>query len=404
MSRKRALDISKENRRLGRLGPILFLLCGILGIAGIGISIVLSIGSDAAQTRFLHSYLLNVVYFLSLSLGALFFVQLHHLVRAGWSVVVRRFAEVVSGNLWLLALLLVPIFFKLDSLYHWANEEAVAHDALLLHKQGWLNEPFFILRCLIYSGVWVFLSQYFLRKSIAQDSTGELMLTVRMERFSGPAMVLFAITTSFAGFDLLMSLDAHWYSTMFGVYFFSGSVLGFLALLPVLTSLLQRTGRLTHTITREHYHDMGKLIFAFTVFWAYIAFSQYMLIWYANLPEETGWFLRRQTGDWANISLLLLYGHFMVPFFLWLPRFMKRNKWLLVGPALWMLAMHWFDLYWLIMPQLSPDRVSFSFVDVTSFIGVGGLYFAALALRLRNQALVPEKDPRLEESLVFESA
>jgi hypothetical protein len=299
--------------------------------------------------------------------------------------------------------LFVPIFFGMDHLYHWVDAEAVAHDHLLQHKQAWLNQPFFIVRCVVYFVVWLLLARYFTKKSIDQDLSGDPMLSVKMERFAGPAMVLYALTVSIASFDIIMSLDPHWYSTIFGVYIFSGSVLGFLALLPIVTALLQSKGRLVQAITVEHYHDIGKLIFAFTVFWAYIAFSQYMLIWYANIPEETTWFLRRQSGSWTQVSLLLLFGHFIVPFLILLPRFVKRSKLMLGAAALWVLVMHWIDLYWLAMPELSPDRVPLNLLDLTCFVGIGGIYFAAAAHRLRNRAIIPEKDPRLAESLVSES-
>jgi hypothetical protein len=233
--------------------------------------------------------------------------------------------------------------------------------------------------------------------------TKNVMLTVRMERRSGGAMVLFALTTAFGAYDLLMSLDPHWYSTIFGVYFFAGSVVGFFACLPIITRTLQRSGRLAHAITVEHYHDMGKLIFAFTIFWAYIAFSQYMLIWYANLPEETGWYLRRQTGGWQAVSLLLLFGHFIVPFLVLLPRWVKRDGRLLVLPAVWMLAMHWMDIYWLVMPEMGAKGVPLGLMDLACFLAVGGTFVAAAARRLRDRSLVPEGDPRLQESLAFES-
>jgi hypothetical protein len=353
--------------------------------------------------RFYHSYLTNFAYFLSLSLGALFFVTLHHLVRAGWSVVVRRFAEAIAANVWWLAVLAIPVVLGMRHLYHWSDPAALAHDPILQGKQAYLNPVFFVIRLVVYFAVWGYLARYFYKKSVEQDTSRNLMLTVQMERKSGLAMVLFALTTAFASYDLLMSLDPYWYSTMFGVYYFAGSVVGFFSLMPIVTHLVQRSGRLTHAITVEHYHDMGKLIFAFTTFWAYIAFSQYMLIWYASLPEETIWYLRRQTGSWAGVSWLLLFGHFVVPFMGLLPRFVKRNPRMLVVPAAWMLVMHWMDIYWLVMPQMSPEGVPFSLMDLTCFLALGGLCATATIRRLAGRSLVPEGDPRLAESLVFES-
>ncbi|MBD3162108.1 MAG: quinol:cytochrome C oxidoreductase [Candidatus Latescibacteria bacterium] len=398
------LDITKEERRLGALAPKIRMIAGIIGLLGLAGGIAVSFAGPEGGRGFFFSYLLNTTYFLTLSIGALFFVILHHLVRAGWSVVVRRIAEAMAGNLWILGIAFLPLLlFGLEEVYVWAQPGAAEHDHLIQHKQAWLNQPFFIGRVVFYFVVWILLSRYFLSLSTRQDASGDPMLTVRMERFSGFAMVAFALSVSLAGFDLLMSLDPHWYSTMFGVYVFSGSTLGFLAFLPLVVMYLQSRGLLRNAITREHYHDIGKLVFAFTVFWAYIAYSQYMLIWYANIPEETIWLLRRQTNGWQRIGLVLLLGHFIVPFLVLLPRFMKRRKGLLALPAVWILIMHWFDLYWVIMPEMSAEGVPFGLRDVLLFVGIGGIYVAGLAHRLRDRALVPERDPRLTESLIMES-
>jgi hypothetical protein len=224
-----------------------------------------------------------------------------------------------------------------------------------------------------------------------------------MERTSAPAMVAFAITLNFAAFDLLMSVDPLWCSTIFGVYVFSGGLVGFLALLSVVTGLLQRSGRLGG-VTDEHWHDLGKLVFAFTVFWAYIGFSQFMLIWYANIPEETVWFLQRTRGAWLGVSLLLLFGHFFLPFALLLPRFVKRSPKLFGPVAAWVLWMHFVDVYWLVMPKLSPDRLPIHLLDPLCAVGLGGFWLALAARRLRHVSLVPQRDPRLAESLAFENA
>jgi hypothetical protein len=354
--------------------------------------------------RMLRSYLVAFVFFLSVSLGALFFVLLQHLVRAGWSVVVRRLAETLAMNLPLLAILAVPVLLGVGGLYEWADPRALAGDAVLRGKQPYLNVPFFAGRLAIYFAIWTFLARYFWVRSTTQDRTGELGLTVQMERTSAIGMVLFALTANFAAVDLLMSLDPHWYSTIFGVYFFSGGVVGFFALLSILAALLQRSGRLGGAITDEHYHDLGKLVFAFLFFWAYIAFSQYMLIWYANIPEETQWYLRRQTGPWTGVTLLLLFGHFLVPFVYLLPRSVKRRPKLFGPVAAWVLLMHYVDIYWMVMPQFSPGRIPVHLLDVTCTLGLGGLLLAAAAHRLRHRPLIPLRDPRLAESLAFENA
>lgn len=398
------IDLAKEKRHLGELAPMVIKVAVAIGMLGIAGTAWLAYGAHDGGEHFYRSYLVAFVYFLSLSLGALFFVVLQHLTHSGWSVVLRRMAEAVAANLPVLAVLAIPILFGLHHLYHWSDPEVVAGDHLLQGKAGYLNVRFFLIRMVMYFAVWAGLSRFYFRSSLRQDETGDPALTLKMERLSGPAIVLYAVTQTFASFDLLMSLDAHWFSTIYGVYFFAGSILGFFAMLPIIFYLLQRSGRLTHSVTTEHFHDMGKLAFAFTVFWAYIAFSQFMLIWYANMPEETGWYLRRQQGQWAWVSLALLFGHFVIPFLALISRYPKRRRGMIVIPTVWILLMHWLDIYWLVMPEVSQARVPFSMLDLTCFLAVGGILVAAAAHRMRRRALVCEKDPRVAESLRFENA
>ena len=201
-----------------------------------------------------------------------------------------------------------------------------------------------------------------------------------------------------------MSLTPHWYSTMFGVYFFSGAFVGFIALLSVVVVAMRRAGLLETVVTAEHLHDVGKLLFAFTAFWAYIAFSQFLLVWYANLPEETVWYKARLEGSWTTISLLLMVGHFIVPFFYLMGRKVKRHGAPLAIGGAWVLAMHFVDLYWQVMPTLHPAGLRVTVLDVAAFVTIGGVFAAAAGWLMRRQALVPVRDPRLAESLAFENA
>jgi len=401
----RTIDLSQEKSLLGAFGSKATRIAVIVGLVGVAASAALGFFEQDGGARFFQSWLLSFVYFLSISLGALFFVLIQHVTSSGWSVVVRRLAEAISANLPWLLLAAIPLLFGMDRLYHWADAENVAHDALLQWKQPYLNLPFFYIRLAIYFLIWTLLSRGFLKASVAQDSTGDPEISKRMKRWSAPSLIVYGFTVTFASIDLLMSLDAHWFSTMFGVYFFSGSVVGFFAFLPLLSRILQMKGYLKRAITIEHYHDMGKLIFAFLVFWAYIAFSQYMLIWYSNIPEETTWFLRRQTGMWESWSWLLLAGHFFVPFLALLSASPKRRGRLLLPWASWVLAMHWVDLYYIIMPEFTEaGTLGFHLLDLTSFVGIGGLYLAILLRTLGRHSLIPLKDPRLAESLAFENA
>ncbi|MCP4898024.1 MAG: quinol:cytochrome C oxidoreductase [bacterium] len=400
----KGLDITHESRRLDSLAPRILKLAGLVGVLGVAGALALSLSQEHGIERLLETYLVSFSFFLSLSLGALFFVLLQHVTRAGWSVVVRRIAEGLAANIWLMALLVIPVILGVHHLYHWSHEEVVAADAILSGKSSFLNLPFFVVRLVIYFSVWSVLARYFFRGSTQQDSHGEVAATITMERRSAPGMILFALSLNFAAFDLLMSLDPHWFSTIFGVYFFASSVVCFFAFMPIVLVLLQRTGRLQRAVTTEHYHDIGKMLFAFVVFWAYIAFSQYMLIWYGNIPEETGWFLKRQTNGWVAMSLVLLFGHFIIPFLALISRHVKRRPVLLALGGVWMLVMHWLDLYWLVMPEFSESGPVFGALDLLVFCGLGGVYVCGATWLLKKHSLVPERDPRLAESLAFENA
>lgn len=395
------MHAATERREVGELGPRLVRLTGLAGVLALGASAAGAALVAKEPARFFQAYLVSFCFFLSLSLGGLFFVMLQHLTRSGWSVALRRLAEVVAVNAVLMVLLFIPVILGMRHLYHWTHAEAAAHDHLLAWKRPYLNVPFFLGRCTFYFALWGVLASYFWRRSVEQDATGEPRLTLRMERLSAPAMVLFGLTITFAAFDLIMSLDAHWFSTIFGVYFFAGSVAGFVSLLALGVIALQRSGRLTQSLTAEHLHDLGKLLFAFVFFWAYIAFSQYMLQWYANLPEETAWYHARQSGPWKWVALALIFGHFAIPFVGLISRVPKRRPAALAFWAVWVLAMHWLDLYWVITPAFHADRVPFGWLDVGCLVGVGGLFVASAVWTAGRASLRPERDPRLDESLAF---
>jgi len=362
---------------------------------------------DDSLTRFSASYLVSYVFYLSISLGALFFVALQHLVRAGWSVTVRRLAEILAANvLWcgvLFLPILVPVLLGNSPLYAWSHPAVVAADELLQHKSLYLNGPFFAVRAVFYFLVWGLMAWFFFRQSTRQDDSGDPTLTRRMEKAAPAAMILFGVTITFASFDWLMSIEPLWFSTIFGLYFFSGAVVGALAALILFALALQMGGMATRAITVEHYHDLGKLLLGFIVFWGYMAFSQYLLIWYANIPEESVWYLARQTGPWTWITVGLLFGHLLIPFLGLLSREVKRRKILLGAWAVWILAAHWLDIYWLVMPTFAPERLPFGLMDLCCVAGVGSLFLAGVIRTARSCELIPLGDPRLKESLAFEN-
>jgi hypothetical protein len=398
------IDIFSEKRHLGDLGTRLWRRAAAVGVGALVIAAVIGALSGDHGHGFYFAYLLGYSFALTIALGGLFFVMLHHIARSGWSVVVRRVGEAVAGTIPVLALLAIPLLVGMHELYHWTHADAVAADPILQWKRPYLNTPFFIMRLVLYFAIWTWLSTFFLKRSLEQDGSGDPALSLAMQRRAAPGMLLYALTVTFASFDLLMSLDPHWFSTIYGVYVFAGGLVGFLALLPIVLVGLQRVGLLRRAVTTEHYHDIGKLLFAFTVFWAYIAFSQYMLIWYANIPEETGWYLRRQDGGWGWVGLALLFGHFLVPFIVLLSRHVKRRPGLLAAAGGWMLLMHAIDLFWLIKPEGHPSGFAVSLLDLLLLVAFSGMLVAAAAFRMRGRSLVPERDPRLDESLGFENA
>ena len=357
----------------------------------------------ANPRQFFFSWLVSFLFVLSLALGALFFVLIQYATQGGWGIVVRRIGEIVFATLPLMAVLFVPLLFGLHYLYPWSVPGAAEHDALLRWKAPYLNVPFFLVRALLYFGCWSFIALIYYGRSRGQDSTGDPAVSARLRRFAGPAIIVLALTQTFASVDWIMSLTPHWYSTMFGVYFFAGSFVGFIALLSVAAVAMRSAGLLDTVISPEHLHDVGKLLFGFTAFWAYIAFSQFFLMWYANLPEETIWYKARLEGSWLAVSLFIMAGHFGVPFFYLMGHAVKRRGTTLALGGAWLLTMHFVDLYWQVMPTLHPEGFRPSLLDLAALVAVGGYFVAATSWVMRRQALVPLRDPRLAESLAFEN-
>jgi len=378
--------------------PAIAAVCALLG------TVACAILGTANPKQFFFSWLVSFLFCLSLALGALFFVLIQYAAQGGWGIVLRRIGETIFATLPVMAALFVPVVLGLRDLYSWSAPGAAAHDALLRWKAPYLNVSFFLVRAALYFGIWSVIALLYYRGSRRQDATGDAGLSARLRRLAGPAIIVLALTQTFASIDWIMSLTPHWYSTIFGVYFFSGAFVGFIALLSVIVAAMRRAGLLDTVITAEHLHDIGKLLFAFTAFWAYIAFSQFFLMWYANLPEETVWYKARIEGSWMQVSLLLMAGHFVVPFFYLMGRTVKRKGATLAIGGVWLLAMHFLDLYWQVMPTLHPEGVRPSALDVAALVAVGGCFVAAASWLMKRQALVPLRDPRLAESLAFENA
>ena len=349
--------------------------------------------------RLAPSYLVALMFVTTVSVGSLAWLMLHHLTGAVWSVVIRRLMENLTRPLPWIAILFIPIALNLNRLYPWADPSRLAVDPGLARKAVWLNPLLFDVRSAVYLASWALLAGILARSSTRQDRTGDPTETRRMRATSAWGLVVLGATTSLAAFDWLMSLDPHWSSTIFGVYSWASSLLGSLAAMVLTVLGFRAVGRLGETITIEHLHDLGKLLFGFVIFWAYIAFSQYFLIWYANFPEETRWYVTRRSGVWNILSWSLVFGHFAVPFVLLLFRATKRSPLWLGFIAAWILVFHYIDLYWLIMPALRPEGVEPRWLDISLLLTLVFTCGAIVARAGQVRPLIPTGDPRLAESV-----
>ena len=390
----------------------------VLLLAGWGLA-------NSIHARFgMSAYLTAFIYCLSIAVGCLFFVMIQHLCRAGWSVVIRRIAETVMLMVIPLAVLFLPILgtllFGEGVLYKWDDPNHAIENHLpitaWMEKTRWLDSSWFTVRAFIYFAIWAALALFYYRGSIRQDATGDKAITDKLQYWSGPAIMMFCGATSFAAFDWVMSLAPMWFSTMFGVYVFAGSILSAHCIISVAVYALQRRGAIQDEVTIEHYHDLGKYMFGFVFFWTYIAFSQFLLIWYGNIPEETHWFYERGLGQdhldtWGTVGLILIFFHWMLPFAGLMSRHVRRNPKLVFAWAIYLLILHFVDVYWMIMPEsAAPDATHASAegaAGVTaSVLCVLGMFLLMIGMVLKiakQNAVIAVRDPRLGESIAFEN-
>jgi len=369
-----------------------------LGIGVLGLLLTV-VGYFAKTEQFFFSYLTAYLFWVSITLGALFLVLLFHLTGTMWGVVLRRVLETLMMILPVMAIFFIPVLFGAHDLYHWSHADAVAHDPILSRKAGYLNLPFFIIRSAFYFTVWYLIARKLYKTSLAMDFGATPAHLKTLKKVSAPGMIIFALTTTFASFDWIMSLYPHWYSTIFGLYFFSGGLVAALVFMIYIGLYMNKRGVLDKIISVEHYHDLAKFTFGFIIFWGYMGFSQYMLIWYANIPEETIFYLNRWEGTWPIITMTTVFGHFVIPFVGFLSRSSKRNFAYLKYMALFILVMHWIDLYWLVMPTLHQAGIKFCIFDFTALAGIGGIFMWLFWTQLSKHPLVPFGDPKFEESV-----
>jgi uncharacterized membrane protein YidH (DUF202 family) len=350
--------------------------------------------------QFAFSWLFAGCFFFTLMIGSLFWVIIHHAVDSAWSVGIRRQLENISCLLPLLALLLLPLLFVAPQLWSWMADSP-AQNRELAEKAAFLNINFFWVRTLLYFVLFGTVAALFRYNSLAQDRDGEAIHTIRNRRIAFFIIPIGAIALSFWSFDWIMSLNIHWYSTIWGIYIFAGSVVGSLSFIILLANALRSAGYLKKVLTTQHNYTFGKFLLAFTLFWAWIAFVQYMLIWYANIPEETAYYTLRTNGSWKILGILLVVGHFFVPFLLLLLRTPKASVSFLGLIAGWMLAMHLLDIYLMILPVLHPEGFHPAVLDVVAVLAIGSTLGAVFLKRLGDSPLWPTRDPRLAEAIHY---
>ncbi len=379
------------DRRHAGVLPIIFAASGAVGL------IVSFIGALAWREQFAHSWLFAFFYFFTLCVGSLFWVLVHHATDAEWTVVVRRILENVASLMPVVFLFFLPLFFCAPLLWKWWAM-APGLDPVLDAKRNYLNHPFFVFRYLFYFISLSAVALLMYRNSTRQDETGHVRHTITMRKVAFAGIPVLGLSLTFGAIDWLMGLDYKWVSTMWGVYLFAGAAGSGMSLLVLNVTLLRKHGYLEF-VTLEHYHIMGKLMLAFSIFWAYIGFSQYMLIWYANIPEETSYFLRRNIESWYYLSIFLVVGRFFVPFALLLTQYVKKKPQILASIAGWILFMQLVDIYVMIMPMLHGAGFAPNFLDLFALLAIGGPLGFLFMRRLGQTSLLPIGDPRLQESL-----
>jgi hypothetical protein len=371
-------------------------LC-LTAVVTLVITLVLGLGDPK---QFAFSWLFAGSFFFTLLIGSLFWVVVHHAVDSAWSVGIRRQLENISCLLPLLALLLVPLFFVAPLVWTWMAADP-AHDHELAEKSAYLNVNFFWLRTAFYFLLFGIVAALLRRNSIAQDKDGAAIHTIRNRRVAFFIIPVGAIALTFWSFDWIMGLNIRWYSTIFGIYLFAGSALTALCLIILLANALRSAGYLGRVLTAQHNFAFGKLLLAFTLFWSWIAFVQYMLIWYANIPEETAYYVLRSTGSWKVLGIVLVVGHFLIPFTLLIFRAPKASAGFLGMVAGWILAMHLLDLYTMILPVLHPEGFHPAVLDIAAVIAIGSTLGALFLKKLGDSPLWPSRDPRLAEAVNY---
>ena len=374
----------------------------IIGAIGLVAS---AIGAVMDFDQFMHSWLIGSFFCLGMTLGSLALLMLQHLSGGQWGLVSRRVFEAATRTLPIVALFFIPILLRLPVIFEWARPEAV-DNAVIQAKAGYLNQGFFIARALFYFAFWMVLVALLNRWSAEQDGGHATTPadSVRFRTVSAPGLLFLVLTITFASVDWIMSLDPEWFSTIFGLLTVAGWGLTSFALTIIVLAILQSSGAATDVLRPRHFHDLGKLLLAFVMLWAYLSFSQYLIIWSGNLPEEIPWYVRRTTGSWGYVAIALVVGHFMLPFLLLLSQDLKKRPRMLARVAFFIICMRLLDLIWLVEPNFRPGTgFPIHWLDITVPVGLSGIWLFLFARNLRSRAMLPVNDPYFKEAFAHEA-
>lgn len=371
--------------------------CLFVGIIALAVSLI---GLFTDPTHFWQSYLFAYLFWGGLALGCMGVFFLHNVVGGNWGVAIRRFVEAGVRTLPLVAIFVIPLFFAMHTLYTWTHPDVRAHDFAVGHKAVYMNIPFFIARTVLYFLIWFFFGFRILRMTNEHDRTGDPALFGRIKRFSAPALLIFVVSTTYAFVDWIMSAEPDWYSTIYPWMFTIGQVVLTFAFLIALLVLLSKREPFASFLTRQHYHDLGNLLLAFTMVWTYFSISQFLIIWAENLPDEIPWYIRRFSGGWGYIAFFIAIFHFCIPFFLLLLRFVKKNAGRLRALAIWIIIMRVVDVFWIVEPAYRQRGFEIYWTDVVAPIGLGGIWLAFFIWNLKSRPLLANHDPRDTYSLL----
>ena len=368
----------------------------IAGVVSLGIC---AAGGLASPAQFFRSYLVAYMFFFGIGMGCMAILMIHHITGGAWGAVIRRLLECGTRTLPLMVLLFLPLVLGMHQLYEWTHVEVVAQDPELQHKALYLNVPFFLVRAAFYFVVWLLLMRYLNRWSLEQDGTLDAAPAQRMEILSRGGLLLIGLTMSFAAVDWVMSIEPHWFSTIYGILIMGGQVLSAMAFIIPLAAVLSAAadGPLAHVISKDQFHDLGKLLLAFVMLWTYFALSQFLIIWSANLPEEIPWYLKRLHGGWQWLGIAIIVCHFMLPFVLLLSRDIKRHARALAVVAVIVIVARFADLFWMVTPAFYPAGITVHWMDLLTAVGVGGIWLWFFVWQLKGRSLVAIHDPSLPE-------